>query len=279
MNPNLQKRRIALTYLALVPIVTAVLGFSVGHVSYKIYLPLWIINVCLMIVSAWVLGLHVTRGNDKEKTYLAKSAFSLIIPWILISMFAGLGPPPETPAGWVDSSTEQQVRYFVLVIAGVFIAYGFVGLRSLLKNKGDDFYSLVGTASILIAIPLFLINMLFWGFYLTELFRIEVLSGAKNHPDWFTPVGKLFDLVSVVEVALTYIATMVFAISLKKAKLFTPTPCLIYISISLLAFCIVILSAFFSEPFVTAGYAVSIPAIPFVMPYLMGVNLLRRAGN
>ena len=68
-------------------------------------------------------------------------------------MFAGLGPPPQTAIEWTATATEQQVRYFMLVICGVFIAFGFVGLRDILKTKGENFYSLLALTAVLIAIP------------------------------------------------------------------------------------------------------------------------------
>jgi hypothetical protein len=49
--------------------------------------------------------------------------------------------------------------------------------------------------------------------------------------------------------------------------------------VSLVAFVLIILSAYLPEPFVTAGFAVSIPAAPFLMPYFIGVHLLRKAGD
>jgi hypothetical protein len=48
--------------------------------------------------------------------------------------------------------------------------------------------------------------------------------------------------------------------------------------VSLLAFVIIILSAFFQEK-LSIGFIVSIPAFPFLMPYFIGVNLLRKTGN
>lgn len=279
MVTKLLKRNVSQIYLSLVPILAAIFGFGIGHISYKIYLPIWIINVCLMIASAWVLGLHVIRNNDVEKKHLALGGFFLIIPWILVSIFFGLGAPPDTPAGWVATATEQQLRYFILIVAGVFISFGFAVLREKLKNTSGNLYSLLGFIAIIIAIPLFIINMIFWGFFLTESFKILVASASEKMPEWFMPIRKQFGLISVVEVALTYFATAAFAISLNLTKWLGNTTSRIYIAISLLAFSIIVLSTFCHEPFVTAGFVVSIPAIPFFMPYLIGINLLRRAGN
>ena len=169
-------------YLLLIPVMASALGFWVGHVSYKIYLPVWLVNVVLMTLASWTLGLHVIRVNNAEEKKLAVSAFFLIIPWILISMFAGLGPPPETAAAWTASATEQQVRYFMLVICGVSIAFGFVGLRDRIWAAGEDFYSNLSATAMLLAIPLFMINMLYWGFYLTELFRLQTSGHSTTFP-------------------------------------------------------------------------------------------------
>jgi hypothetical protein len=279
MQPRIYKGNLGLVYLSLVPVITAILGFGIGHINYRIYLPCWILNVCLMVTAAWFLGLNVIRKNDLEKKHLAFGAFFLVIPWILVSIFFGFGPPPGNAKEWVATATEQQVRYSILVIAGVFIAFGFAVVRERLKNKGEFFYSLLGFLSIIIAIPLFIINMLFWGFFLTETFRILVASTSDKTPEWFMPVRSFFGLISIVEVSLTYLAIAALAASLKLTGWFGKIPSLIYIIMSLSAFIIIVLSAFGREPFAQAGFALSIPAIPFVMPYFIGINLLRRAGN
>ena len=276
MEPVKLKQKIAYLYLSIVPFLTAALGFGVGHISYKIYLPVWIINVILMLASAWVLGLHFIRKADKEKKQHAFTGFALMIPWILLSVLFGFGALPETISAWVASATEQQIRYSILVIAGVFIALGFALLKEKLATTEGGFYATMGFTAVMIAIPLFIINMIFWGFYLTEFFTILTKEGLEKMPEWSAPVRKLFSLLSVAEVALTYMAIAAFALALKAAGWFRKTPVWIYISVSVFAFLVIILSVFSPEPFITAGFAVSIPAIPFIMPYFMGINLLKR---
>ncbi|MDX2048096.1 MAG: hypothetical protein SFU87_15000, partial [Chitinophagaceae bacterium] len=266
-------------YLLLVPVIAAGLGFGVGHVSYKFYLPLWLLNAVLMTIASWSLGLNVIRLKNEKENKLATAAFFLIVPWILISMFAGLGPPPDTAAAWTALAKEQQVRYLMLVISGVFIAFGFAGLRDRLKTKGENFFSLLGLTAILIAIPLFIINMLYWGFYLSELFRIKATANATGFPDWFLPIKQLFGLISVTEVALTYFATFALVLAMRKVGWLSKTSGFIYILFSLLAFLIIVLSVFFTETLKIPAFAVSIPAFPFLMPYFIGVNLLRQAGK
>jgi len=271
-------KSISYIYLLLVPIVTFVLAFAIGHVSYKFYLPIWLLNVSLMIMACWSLGLHVIRLKNEEESKLARTAFFLVVPWILISMFAGIGPPPHTSAEWTATAKEQQVRYFMLVICGVFAAFGFVGLRDMLKRKGENFYSLLSLAAIQIVLPLFIINMLFWGFYITELFKIHTIVNKTDFPEWFLPTYQLFVLIAITEAALTYFATFLIVLALRKLNWLSKTSSSFYILFSLLAFVLIILAAFFPAIF-QVGAALAVPAFPLVMPYLIGVNLLRQVGN
>lgn len=275
MPSKLISRRIGRLYLLLVPILVVVFGFGLGKISYTFYLPIWIVNVFLMVLASWVVGLHVVK---QEQNHLAAGAFFLIVPTMLISMFFGLGPPPDTAKEWVATATEQQVRYSMLTVAGIFIALGFTFLKVKLQSV-ENYYSLLGLAAIFIAIPLFILDMLFWGFSLTETFKIIVSTNAESLPQWLKPLRELFGMVSVVEVALTYLATIFFAVSMKRASLLSKTASTIYVLISLFAFLLIVLSAFLPEPFITAGFAVSIPAIPFLMPYYMGVSLLGQAAE
>lgn len=275
-NNNL-KRNVSQVYLSLVPLWGTIVGFGIGDISYKIYLPIWIMNVCLMLTAAWFVSGHVFKSNNTTSKHFAFGAFLLIVPFIFISLLFFWGPPPDSPAGWVATATEQQARYIMVILAGLCIAFGFSILREKLKDTKGGFYSLLGYTAIIIAIPLFIINIIYWGAYLVELFKIVSISSSEKMPEWFLPTKKLFGLVSLVEVALTYLAIAAFAASMRVAGWLSKTACRIYIVISFLGFLIMALS--FIKPLETVSFFASIPAIPFLMPYFMGINLLRRAGN
>ena len=131
----------------------------------------------------------------------------------------------------------------------------------------------------MIAIPLFIVNMAFYNSFILETFRIHVASASEKMPEWFAPIKSQMVVILVVEVALTYLATAFFAASLKSAGWFRKTASNIYIIISLLCFLLIILSTFSPEPIATVGSVFGIPALPFIMPYFIGINLLRRASN
>lgn len=280
MQSNLFKRNLSQLYLTLVPVLTIVFGLGVGYISYKIYLPIWLVNVVLMVIAAWVLGARVIRTNDPDKKHIALCAVFFILPTLLTSMFFGLGAPPyESPKAWVASATEQLVRYYFLLAAGVFIAFGFAVLREKLKRTAGNFYALLGFAAIQIAIPIFLINMSFWGFYLTKLYRMLVASSSEKKPEWVIPLGSQFFYINMIVTALVYVAVAAFAMAIKKAGWFKPAACNTYLVISLLLFLLDVLPPTWPEPFATLNFIVSIPAIPFMLPYFIGINLLRKFGS
>ncbi|TSJ43852.1 hypothetical protein FO440_06600 [Mucilaginibacter corticis] len=280
MQSKLFKRNLSQLYLSLVPVLTIVFGLGIGYVSYKIYLPIWLINVVLMIIATWVLGAHVIKTGDQEKKHLVACALFFIVPTMLSSMFAGLGAPPfESPKNWVASATEQLTRYYFLLAMGVLIAFGYAILREKLKNTAGNIYALIGFIAIQIAIPIFLIDMSFWGFYLTKLYRIIAASSTQKTPEWVLPLRNQFFYINMMVAALVYLATAAFTMSMKKAGWFKPAACNIYILISLLFFLLDVLPPTLPEPFATLNFVVSIPAIPFMLPYFIGINLLRKVDD
>ncbi|MFI5153106.1 MAG: hypothetical protein ACHQET_07200 [Chitinophagales bacterium] len=280
MQSSQFKRSLSQIYLKSIPFLTIIIGVAFGHTNYKIYVPLGILNACLMVFACRMLIASAIKKQDAAKNQLVLIGFLLIIPWMLLAMLAGLGPPPfSEPAEYVASGTEQQVRYSFLLISGMLIGFGFAILRENLKKTEEHFYSWLGLIAILMAIPLFVVNMAFYNSFFLETFRIVVSSGSNKMPEWFLPIKSAVVVVMVVEVALTYLATAAFAASLKAAGWFDKTASHIYITVGILSCISAVFSTFLPEPIATGCSIVCIPALPFIMPYFMGINLLKRAGN
>ncbi|HET7001759.1 MAG TPA: hypothetical protein VFI33_10630 [Puia sp.] len=275
---NKMKRNLSRVYLSLVPLWTFILAIAVGHISYKIYLPVWILNMGLMVIAAWILGLHIIKDHNDVNKWLAIGALFLIVPTMLTSMFFGLGPPPETVSEWQKTATEQQIRFIMLVIAAVFVALGFGVLREKLKTTAGNFYSVIGFSAIMVTIPLVILNMIIWGAYLPELFRIMTASGLEKSPEWFHPFREVINLMTPVEIAIMYTGIAAFAIAIRKAGWFSRTPSMIYIVICFVAYVITVIP--YSYKLLTIPFIiVTIPASPFTLAYFIGVNLLRKAGD
>lgn len=278
-NQNLQ-RTLSQLYLILVPVLTIVFGLGIGYISYKIYLPVWLVNVVLMALSVYTLGGGVVKTEDRVKKYLFVVAVCFVVPTLLTSMFFGLGAPPyESPAVWVQTITEQRVRYYFLLAAGLFIATGFALLGQQLKNAGESFYAGIGSAAMQIAAPVFLLDMTFWGFYLTRVYQQLVAAHTDKIPDWVLPLRTQFYYVNMLAAALVYLGTAAFAISLKKTGWLKRAACTTWVASSLLFFILAVLPPSLPEPFETLNFITTIPAVPFMFPYFMGIHLLRRTGE
>jgi len=178
MQPTLSNR-LSYIYLVSIPFLAAIPAFAIGHINYKIYLPIWIIGSVLMLIAAWILGANVIKNIDEERKHLAVIGMLLILPWVFISIFFGMGPPPNVPSTWIERSMEQQTRYTILIASGILVAMGFAGLRVKLRNNGEDFYSMFGFVAIIIAIPLYLMYITLLHSFDFEAFKISSASG-KN---------------------------------------------------------------------------------------------------
>ncbi|AYL95224.1 hypothetical protein [Mucilaginibacter celer] len=272
METTNRSKKLALCYLYLVPPVVAAIGFGIRPVSCTVYLPLWLLNSGLMLRAAFLLVRRRPNG------YIA-SALLLLVPWLLFAIFAGMGPPPVNIAGWLTTAATQQTRYTILIVGGICAYLGFGLLKEKFENPGERMYAVLGFALLTIALPLFLLNMAFWGYYLPTTFKGFRLSPTEPRPGWYVAFKELFYIIAVTEVALIYLATSFFAVAMKKAKLLSSVSCNWYRGFGIAGIILTIIPPSWPEPLSMAGYLATIPAIPFTMPYLLGVRLLKGYHN
>lgn len=269
LRPGLSwAQRISLFYFRSVPFLTMLLGFGVGHVDYWWYLPVWLTNTIMMAAAMYQLLRYRPSNNQLFTT----AALLLIAPWIIFPVFGGMGRPPQTVQGWLELEGEQHARFNLLIIGGSLAYLGTALLYCWLRNKEKIFASL-GLGLMTLGMPLFVINMAYWGSFLSEAFRN---FKTAHRPDWYLALRELFFLIGTVEVSLIYLATAMFALALGKAGYFKAAAVRTYVIVSLCAALINLIPPSAPDPFSTMSYLVCIPAIPFIMLYLIGVNLLRR---
>lgn len=266
-------------YLALVPFFAAAVALGVGHSKPQLYLPIWLIHALLMAAAVWRLGKNCFASPDPKQKQLGTIALLVIVPWIGFTVFAGMGPPPTAIPDWVATAAEQQIRYALLIAGGILITVGFVLLANKLRQSGEPQYWLLGLLALGIALPLFIANMAYWGSFLVESFTNFTASSITNRPDWYLAMRTLFSWISSVEVALLYLATAAFGKALHWAGWFNANACWLYIIFSLVGALLSVFPSFSIEPFEIATYLVSIPAFPFIIPYLIALNLLNLANR
>ncbi|GAB3953323.1 hypothetical protein GCM10028805_36790 [Spirosoma harenae] len=266
-------------YLTLVPFVAAAVALAIGHSKPQLYLPIWLVHALLMAIAVWRLGKNCLTSLDSQQRQRGTIALLVIIPWIFFTVFAGMGPPPTSIPDWVATATEQQIRYALLLAGGISITAGLALLADQLRQSGEKTYWLLGLLALGIALPLFILNMAYWGSFLVESFTNFSAASVAKRPDWYLSMRALFSWISDVEVALLYLATAAFGVALQSAGWFKTGACRAYILLSLVGALLSVLPTFSLEPLVIASYLVSIPAFPFIMPYLMALNLLTLANR
>jgi hypothetical protein len=269
-------RLLALVYLYLVPIVVAAIGFGIKSIHYKTYVPLWLIHVCLTSLAITSLSRRKGPSGPENKALIFAAVF-LLIPWLLFSIFAGMGPPPATPEAWLAKLTEQQLRYSILIGGGLSALLGFAILR--MSLKGGRLFASLGFTLFSLALPLFVLNMAYWGFYLPEAFRSFLADATDRRPDWYLAVRSLFYVISCIEVALIYLSTIFFAMGLREARMLSDSGCRWYQIFGMLGAMLLLVPPSWPDLFSTLSYFAAIPAIPFVMPYLMGIQVLKKSRN
>lgn len=268
-------RRLAHIYLCLVPLIAFILAFAVGHVSPVVYVPVWIAHSVLMLYLIWQLGAKYATYAKGHSGKIAAAAALFVLPWILATIFAGMGPPPFDINGWADLAGEQRVRFGILVVCGVSLAAAFSLLYELARNE-EAVYPRSALTAILVALPLFIVVLGFWGTIFTDTAIVVSKSELHKSPEWLAPWRHMIDYLSTIEICLFYLATALLAISMKHLNWLSSKACLTYLAISLFAIAVTLLPASVPEPLVVLNYVAGIPAITMLMPYLIGLALLRR---
>ncbi|EOR94532.1 hypothetical protein ADIARSV_2378 [Arcticibacter svalbardensis MN12-7] len=249
--------------------VATALAFIVGHVNVLLYIPLWFLNALLMaFMTSKLIG--------KVDRTLRTSTWLLILPWIFIAIFGGMGPPPETAIKWAALSNEQIARYTILIISGLLVYKGFYYLHNYLKNKEGDKYSRIGLLLISLGIPFFIINMVYWGYFLTYIFATYTAPESTTKPEWVKLLGEAFTLIRMIEVALIYLSTAAFALALRVSRILSKGSCIAYVTVACLCSLFNFLPGSVPAPLNVINYLSYIPAFTLLMPYLIAINILRK---
>jgi len=236
-----------------------------------------------MALAVWTLGIKAFKSAEKEKRYLAYGSCLLVLPTSLLAILFGMGAPPDTIQEWVDTATEQKVRFDILLAGGILVALGLSLIKLVLQEKGEKLYTQLGYTAIAIAIPLFFINTSFWHSFALQSYKVKIAHGAAGKPlEWFTPAAQQVWIITIGQVLLTYFSVALFASSLRQTRIFKRAAAVSYIAFSVIAIVSILLFPFYPGATAFSGfpyYPFMIPAVPIMLCYYVGVNLLRYAGR
>ena len=269
-------RRVSYVFLCIVPFLSFVV---VGVRAFRVpgvYQAVGVAYFAAIAIAAWTLGTRAIRGDGQDRRLLGLAGTLLITPFALVALlWVGLGGP------WQATAAENQMRYLVLIVMATAIAGGFVVLREALSQAGERFYATLGFAAIMLSGPLYLI----WNTFAFGVFFAKEHAGEV--PQALHSLGDIFDVLLFVAGFLTYLATVAFAASLGRVQWLGRKATLAFMIMNGIALLFLVIRGLhypdpraLSTPWYTSpGFIVGIPAVPFIMPFLLGVVLLRRAGE
>jgi hypothetical protein len=270
-------RRWSLVVLCTGLLVVTVLGGVPATYTPAMQSSLAVLQIAVLSWAAWTLGASSIRSEDGERCQLAVAGALLVLPWILFSLCAGFGPPHQATV------TQNHLRYVVLLVNTIAVAGGLIVLREALTGAGERFYSTLGFAAILLASSLYLI----WGSIAIEVYSSKELVNSEQAPPWADFMHELGNNLLYFGGALIYVATAAFAESLGRTQWLGRRAARAFVTTSLFAvLCLVIRGLQFPDPAAASthwyqipGIIFGIPAVPWFMPCMFGVVLLRRAGD
>ncbi len=256
-------------------VVVVVFGVRVRY-SPAIYYTIAAVQCIVLWLAAWKLGASSIRAELVDRRRIAAAGGLLIVPWILFSCLPGIGPPG------LQTAAENSLRYLILFLSAIAIASGLVVLREALSEAGERFYSTLGFTAIVLGTPLYLV----WATVMLGIYRALDRVGSGEPPPWIRWVSDPSDILLFFGGALTYAATAAFAMSLGRVRWFGRGTVGVFVAASVVALlCLLIRGLQFPEPttgmswYQIPGFVFGIPALPWIMPSMFGVALLRRAGE
>src|SRR5437667_7795480 len=269
-------RRVSYVFLCIFPFLSfVVFGVRAFRIP-GVYQAVGVAYFAAIAIAAWTLGARAIRADAQDRRLLGLAGTLLVTSFALVAfLWVGLGPP------WQANPAENQMRYLVLIVMATAIAGGFVVLREALSQAGERFYATLGFAAIMLSGPLYLIwNTFAFGVFFAKEHAGEVPQALRSLDD-------IFDVLLFVSGFLTYLATVAFAASLGRVQWLGRKATRAFMIVNGVAVLFLVIRGVqypdpraLSAPWYTSpGFVVGIPAVPFIMPFLFGVVLLRRAGE
>ena len=272
-SDGLRRASMVLLYAGIVLIF--VLGSIAAHYSPIEHIALDVGLIGFLSGAAWILGAGALFGAIEEPRLLAAAGILLIVPPLLFTLLAGYGRPDQA------TLAENYFRDVVLFINIIAIGIGMIILKEAMSETGERFFSTLGFAAIVLASPLYLI----WVSVELDYFT-QRLSGVSLQPP-LRAIAEVSDLWLFFGGALTYLATAAFIAAMYRTKWLGPVTASVLVSISIVGLLLLSVRGFafpnphqaFQHWYTTIGWIAGIPAVPWLVPNVLGVILLWRAGD
>ena len=226
----------------------------------------------LLVMSAGAASLVVPawRSRDEQRREIALTGLLLIMPWVLLTLMPGYGPP------FTANLAMNHTRFVILFISSAFLGAAFFLLKEPLSHgEGDRLLAPLGQASGVLATLLQLV----WAAILIGWTMTEAHKPAAYLPMDGTPLANASDVLLFFAGLLTYASTAFYALSFARQGWLAPAKAGTVAAVACIAMIGLVIRGLqypdlSDDWFTTPGMIVGIPAIPWLMPYMLGVCAL-----
>lgn len=227
-------------------------------------------------MAVWLLGVRRFQARTEQAKRLLLAGIFLVTPFALVALlWVGLGTP------WDATPSENRMRYLVLLASALSVATSFILLGKSLNESRECVYTPLGFATSIFAGAAYMV----WLTLHVAVYDLKIREGSIQPA--VSSLVNLFDTLLFAACVLTYLTTAIFAAAMGRVGWLGRTPARVFVVLNLiLVFFVVLRGLSFPDPasdatpwYLRPGFIAGIPAVPWIMPCLLGVVLLRRAGN
>ena len=265
--------RVGYVFLCIVPFLNVILAGA--RVLRPAHLPIGLVLFAAIGLAAWVSGARVLASGPEASRQLALAGVLLILPFALVALlWVGIGAPFEA------SLAENHMRFVILVVDSLLITIAFVATWAAITDRGERLVANIALAAGLCA------GTAYFGCLSISL--AQVVTAVQGGKLAMPPIAtNFYNGLEFFACLLTYLTVILFASSMSRAGLLGRGPAAIYAATAALFIVFLLMRGFeypeisgrtapwYTQPGVIAG----IPAVPWLMPTLLGVVLIRRAGE
>ena len=270
-----QYRKLGFTVLCLTLLVATGLLGAPRELAGVVGVGPAVLQLTVISIAAWISGLDLLfTGPEAQRATLLGAAF-LILPVALFALWFGYGPPE-----FADHA-QNTLRYLTLIIDTASIGIGFVLVQDGLGEAGERTFSKLSLAMILIATPLYLV----WAALLMEAHRAALAEMPWARGPWIQWLMAMSDILLFFAGIATYLAGASLALAFARVGWIGPRTAWTLVGVTLVALVSLVLrgiefpdpAVVFAQGYSIPGWIAGIPAVPWLIPCILGLILIRRA--
>ncbi len=272
-------RRVSQAFLWVAPFISPVLILANRAGGLKLYALCGAALFFLMAGAVWIRAADSVRTPSANRRDALLPGVLLVASLGLVAVTVTTGPPPASAAQWVATQSAQHLRYVGLLVAGLLAWAGFNALTAVLQAAGERTFSVLARSLTTISMALF---TLFTLGALTIYDLVMQQRNSGNTPTWSSPLLILVGSWDSLYAVLTYLAASLYAIALARVGLIGKLGAAVFVALGAIASIFAVIASVAPNQSGTSThglFVLQIPAVPLILPYFIGVNLVRRAGD